>query len=114
MAGPADRVALQGLIADMRGEYARKLPERLAHMELMWREIFAGDASRGMELLRAAHSIAGAAATFGFPEVGKAALDLELVLRPIYADGGARAEADTARIEDRIRHLLRAGAQPPS
>ena len=52
----------------MRQEYARKLPEQLALIESLWHEIAGGSDSRRDELLRTAHSMAGAAATFGLPK----------------------------------------------
>ena len=103
----ADRAALQGFLAEMRAEYARKLPERLAQIESLWREVSGGDASRDAELLRAAHSIAGAAATFGMPEVGSAALELEAALQPPLAGSGALPGADRKHIEEAIAQLLR-------
>ena len=103
----ADPAALQELLADMRDEYARVLPERLAHIESLWREIAGGDDSRREELLRAAHSIAGAAATFGLPGVGDAALELERLLQPVCASGAAPGDRDRSRIWDGIAQLLR-------
>lgn len=87
----ARRAALEQMLAQMRGEYAARLSERLARIETLWREVAAGDTTRGEELVRAAHSIAGAAATFGLPEVGRAALELELALRAAHAAGSAES-----------------------
>jgi HPt (histidine-containing phosphotransfer) domain-containing protein len=103
-----DQAKLQELLVNMRDEYARKLPEKLAHIELLWREVAGGGDSRREELLRAAHSIAGAAATFGLPGVGDAARELERVLQPVGAHGAAPSDRDRSRIEDRIARLLRA------
>lgn len=91
----------------MRGEYARRLPEKLAHLESLWRDMAGGDDSRRDELLRAAHSIAGAAATFGLPDVGNAALELERLLQPVCLSGTALGERDRSRIDDGIARLLR-------
>jgi len=104
----SDPAALQQLLADMRDEYARVLPERLAHIESLWREIAGGNDSRREELLRAAHSIAGAAATFGLPAVGDAALELERLLQAIWASGAAPVDRDRSRIEAGIAQLMRA------
>jgi HPt (histidine-containing phosphotransfer) domain-containing protein len=73
------REELQRMLAEMRGEYARALPAKLALIESLWRE--AAGAPATDELLRAVHSLAGGAGTFGMAEVGHAALELEDDLR---------------------------------
>jgi HPt (histidine-containing phosphotransfer) domain-containing protein len=104
----AGRAALQELLANMRDEYASKLPEKLAHIGWLWRELAGGADSCGGELLRAAHSIAGAAATFGLPGVSKAALELELVLQALCARGGPPHDREAILIDAGIARLLRA------
>ena len=89
----------------MRQEYARKLPEQLALIESLWHEIAGGSDSRRDELLRTAHSMAGAAATFGLPKVGDAALELERVLQPVCTHGRAPNGMDRRQISDRIAQL---------
>jgi len=74
-----DRDELHQALAGMRDEYASALPAKLTLIESLWREIGDGAAKREV-LLRVVHSIAGAAGTFGLPEVGDAALDLENAL----------------------------------
>jgi HPt (histidine-containing phosphotransfer) domain-containing protein len=103
----ANHAAMQVLLADMRNEYARKLPEQLALIESLWREIDGGSDARREQLLRAAHSMAGAAATFGLPDVGNAALELERVLLPVCARGAVPSDRDRSRVDDRIAQLLR-------
>ena len=68
------------MLAQLRSDYARVLPERMSNIESLWREFSASGAGAD-ELLRAVHSIAGGAATFGMPEVGEAAEELEIALR---------------------------------
>lgn len=75
-----DREELNHALAEMRGEFAAGLPAKLARIESLWREIGAGY-PKNEDLLRIVHSMAGAAGTFGFPEVGDAALELEEVLK---------------------------------
>jgi hypothetical protein len=48
----------------------------------------------------------GAAATFGLPGVGNAALELERALQPVCASGGVPNDQDRGRIEDKIAQLL--------
>ena len=107
----ASHAALRTLLADIRDEYARKLPEQLALIDSLWREVAGGSDSRREQLLRAAHSMAGAAATFGLPRVGKAALELERVLQPVCTQGAAPSDRDRIQIEDRIAQL-QISAQP--
>jgi HPt (histidine-containing phosphotransfer) domain-containing protein len=98
---------MQGLLVGMRDEYARKLPEQLTRIEWLWFEMAGGIDSRKDELLRAAHSMAGAAGTFGLPDVGSAALELERALQPVCARGAAPNDGERSRIEGRIAQLLR-------
>ncbi|MCH8113529.1 MAG: Hpt domain-containing protein [Proteobacteria bacterium] len=75
------------------------MPERLEAIEQAWATVEAVDWSGDalMPLFRAAHSLAGAGATFGFPEVGTEARRLadEVLIylkgrRPKSPDGAAR------------------------
>lgn len=100
------RAALEGMLVQMRGEYAAKLPERLAQIETLWRRLAGGDTASGGELVRAAHSIAGAAATFGLPEVGSAARELELALRDSQAGDDVFREACASRVTESVARLL--------
>lgn len=100
-----EKAALEELLADMRNEYASKLPEKLARVELLWHEFANSDDAKREDLLRAVHSIAGSAATFGLPELSTVALELELVLRPLCARSGAPEDEERRRIEDGLAHL---------
>jgi len=91
-----DREELDQALAEMRGEYAAALPEKLACIESLWGEIGAG-APKDQDLLRVVHSIAGAAGTFGLPGVGAAALQLEEALK---------SSRDPALISRAIARLL--------
>jgi HPt (histidine-containing phosphotransfer) domain-containing protein len=104
---PAAQANLQELLAGMRDEYARALPEKLARIEILWREIVGGGDSPRAELLRTAHSMAGAAATFGLPGVGEAARALELALQSVCEGAGAPSDRDRMRIEAGIAELVR-------
>ena len=96
MSDPRDE--LQRMLAGMRLEYAHALPGKLALIESLWREASAG-AARGEDLLRAVHSIAGGAGTFGMAEVGHAARDLEDALR---------SGKDPAHLDDAFARLREA------
>lgn len=88
-AGP--EIELDDELEALRNKFAEGLPERIEVIEQAWRAVetedWSGDAL--MPLFRAAHSLAGAGATFGFPEVG----------------------AEARRLADEVMIYLR-GAQP--
>lgn len=66
----------------LQGQFASALPERLQNIFSLWeqaRELQSND--RWDEMLRQVHSLAGSAATFGFPRLGEQALVLESVLQ---------------------------------
>jgi len=86
-----------------RADYRAALPQRLAQIELLWREVLSGDnATQAMASLeRCAHSLAGSGATFGFAGVGSAARELELAVTPLLdtasaLSAGARSEINLA------------------
>ena len=68
-------IELDDELEALRTRFAEGLPERLEAIEQAWAAVegadWSGDAL--MPLFRAAHSLAGAGATFGFPEVGSEA-----------------------------------------
>lgn len=70
--GTGPEIALDEELEALRVRFAEGLPERLETIEQAWKSVvdedWSGDAL--MPLFRAAHSLAGAGATFGFPEVG--------------------------------------------
>ena len=86
-----------------RADYRAALPQRLAHIELLWCQVLNGDsASQALATLeRCAHSLAGSGATFGFAGVGNAACELELAVTPwletaCALTAGARSEINLA------------------
>jgi len=64
-----------------RESYGRMLPERFARIYRLWTSLLhgGGDCDRH-ELEREAHSLAGSSGTFGWPEIGAAARQLELAV----------------------------------
>ena len=64
-----------------RESYGRTLPERFARIERLWTSVAHGRSGPDREALeREAHSLAGSGGTFGWPEVGNAARQLELAV----------------------------------
>lgn len=77
-------------------DYRAGLPEKLARIDVLWQALGAGasDAGACAELLRALHTIAGSAKTFGLSEVGNAARAAENFLEPFCAGGAMPRAAD--------------------
>jgi HPt (histidine-containing phosphotransfer) domain-containing protein len=89
------RRQLQALSA----EYRSALPERLAQIECLWRELAGGilHPARMADLQRELHTLAGSAKTFGVAEIGEAAAAAESFIEPFCAqaalpDSAGRAE----------------------
>ena len=82
-----------------RAEYGSSLPQRLAQVESLWREVLSHEASPQalVSLERCAHSLAGSSGTFGFAALGDAARVLELALGPLL--NAPHALTPTAKVE---------------
>lgn len=93
-----------------RAEYRLALPGRIAELESRWGGIERGRATPGdlEELLRAAHSLAGSAGTFGLAAVGRGARALEEDLRALIASPDASRAAQVGA----ALHRLRGEARP--
>lgn len=110
---PADPQAYQRMLAEMTAEYRSALPEKLSHIVSLWKELTSGDWSptKCEELHRGAHTIAGAAKTFGLPAVSAAARSLEEALEPL--GGSGKADSDDLRRIGALVEALRNAAAPP-
>jgi DNA-binding response OmpR family regulator len=73
-AASAEEIGADDTLNELRREYRRGLPAKMAHIEAL------AKAGKLAELQRMAHSMAGAAPTFGLAEVGAAAKALEEAL----------------------------------
>ncbi len=95
---PTDPAFLAFLEAQ-RADYRRSLPQRLAQIESLWRQVLNGEAPAQAlaSLERCAHSLAGSGATFGFAALGDAARVLELTVSPLL--NAAQALTPTALSE---------------
>ena len=63
----------------LRAEYRRGMPEKLARVQRLW-ALVSGSKAVGLqlsELCRELHTVAGSAGSFGLPELSKAALAAE-------------------------------------
>ena len=80
-------------------DYRRALPQRLAQIDSLLRQVLSGEAPADTltSLERCAHSLAGSGATFGFSALGEAAKALEQAVKPLH--GPAQAWLPTAQTE---------------
>jgi DNA-binding response OmpR family regulator len=81
-AATAEEIGVDDTLSELRKEYRRGLQLKLARIETLARALAPGLPKRAEfeELLRMAHTMAGAAPTFGLQEVGAAARSLEEAL----------------------------------
>ncbi|NMM09673.1 MAG: hypothetical protein HHJ16_05305 [Polaromonas sp.] len=91
-----------------RADYRRSLPQRLAGIETLWRQILDDrqDAHALDSLERQAHSLAGSSATFGFAALGEAARVVELAVHPLVNSTGSLTPAMTVQVGLAIQTLL--------
>lgn len=85
----ATNPTLQASMDALRRSFAGQLPARADTITQSWQAIRAGSGSMDIprELLRLVHSLAGTSRTYGFPELGQAAKDIELKLQTTYDQG---------------------------
>jgi HPt (histidine-containing phosphotransfer) domain-containing protein len=87
-------------LALQRADYRNGLQDKLAHMSALWSLVVEGHDDRGPigELERAAHSLAGSGATFGFAELGASARALELAVGRVLESAAPPTSAQRAEI----------------
>ncbi|HET7401341.1 MAG TPA: Hpt domain-containing protein [Usitatibacter sp.] len=87
-------------LARQREDYGRALPARVAGLREAWERASASRSDDDYATLqRAAHSIAGSGGTFGFPEAGTAARELETAVE---ARDDSAIGAALARLEETL------------
>ena len=99
-----DADELKRQMAAFSADYRAGLPAKLERIDALWQVLSSGaaDIEAGGELLRALHTIAGSAKTFGLPAVGDAARAAENFFEPFCA-GGAMPQATD---REAFGHLL--------
>ena len=99
-------------LAEFNAEYRRSMPERLREIDVLWSELRLGDVSRERmhALLRALHSIAGSATTFGMPSLSEAAAAAEAWVEPCYERGALPKESRRAELDVLLTDLRRAAS----
>lgn len=93
-------------LQDLREYFAGRLPDRLREIDEAWSRVLASSWSAEplRELHRLVHSLAGAGATFGFPEVTRASRDLERFLKSTL-DAPAGEPDRVVKLLDEIRRV---------
>lgn len=92
----------------LSAEYRSGLPEKLAEIECLWRDLANGvvDPARLTDLRRELHSLAGSAKTFGVAQVGEAALAAEVFLEAFCTQAtlpGPAGQAEFSRLIDVLK-----------
>lgn len=106
-------------LKELQEYFAGRLPERLAELEDAWSAVAASgwQEEEVRKLHRLAHSLTGAGATFGFPEVSRTARALErflkTVLEQIALDGAGPAGEDVFEHVERLLEGVQIAAQAP-
>jgi len=93
---------------ELRELYIRSATEKLAMLEELWQQAVAGHLGEEAvaPLKQFSHRLAGSGGSYGFPAMGDAARELELLL----ADAGrlAASEAEAVRLYERLKSELSA------
>lgn len=89
----------------LNAEYRAGLPARLAEIDVLWAKSNTADAA----LLRALHSMAGSARTFGVQGVSEAAAAAEHYLAP-FCESGTEPKAEQRAEFERLLHELKRAA----
>lgn len=85
MSTPSFDPSVEAQLAELRADYAAKLPQRLGEIEALWQAVqhegWSGPSAQSLH--RVCHTLAGSAGTFGLPAVGQQARALEQILKPL-------------------------------
>jgi diguanylate cyclase (GGDEF)-like protein len=94
-------------LQELRKYFAGRLPERLGEIEQAWAEVRVTGWGAGplRDFHRLAHSLTGAGSTFGFPEVTRAARELERFLKEALGRMGPPADGSGSRVEALLAEL---------
>jgi DNA-binding response OmpR family regulator/HPt (histidine-containing phosphotransfer) domain-containing protein len=106
-----DAIDIDQRLLRLRKSYVVTLHERVERLQQTIRAIRPNDEKRNpasLEEARAlAHSVAGSAATFGYPQVGQISRALEFRLQDIIASGAGIGKNKLEEIEELLQHLAR-------
>ena len=107
MAESLDKNSALEKLAKLQQLFHEQLPDKLCQFEKYWLQLRQGDKDDTalINLHRAAHSLAGAAGTFGAIAVGAAARELEIELKPLLNPGQDQSvgvDAERVNVIDEI------------
>jgi len=106
--------ALEETLKMLRADYTAKLPAALQAIEEIWQHLQNNWQTPILEELHAkVHRIAGAAGSFGFPELGHVAKELEVFLQELHHYPHPAADEERKTINDALI-LIRSKAQFPA
>jgi HPt (histidine-containing phosphotransfer) domain-containing protein len=114
MIEPGAREEFQRFLERQRADYVLALPLKLAEVESLWGAVAKGAAVSDelARLIRAAHSLAGSGAVFGFEELGASGKSLELLLQRLAESPEGPQGKAAAAIEESIAHLRSCAPTP--
>lgn len=102
-------LAFLAFLEAQRADYRSSLPQRMAQIASLWRQVLSGEAPAEAlaSLERCAHSLAGSGATFGFAALGDAARALELAVSPLLDAAHALTPAALSEVSRAVEALQR-------
>ena len=114
--GQPDSTPEAQTLQQMAGQFAAKLPDRLAEIVSLWQALSLGssNASLSKALHRKVHSLTGSATTFGFAPVSEAARRLELQLKPFASSEQAPDPSQLASVASFVEALQRSASCAPT
>jgi HPt (histidine-containing phosphotransfer) domain-containing protein len=93
----------------LRDAFSATLPEKLNAVDILWQNVKQqgiGSTDNTADLYRAVHSLAGSAGTFGHPELGQAARQLEQTIKQHLNDTGALSETVIHVIDTELHQFV--------
>lgn len=96
-------------LEQLRSDYRRSLPQQLTRICALWQQALEGEnpAEALAALERCAHSLAGSGGTFGYPDMGDAAREVELAVSPLLQTACGLTAAAMAGVSGAIELLRR-------
>lgn len=91
-------------LAALRAVYAKKLPDKMRELTVATQSLDGGDGGTASDLRDLAHKLAGSAPTFGFPELGDAARQIERLCDSV-SNAGSMTDDDVADLTERVMAL---------
>ena len=88
---------------ELRAEYRQSLAAKRAALQAQWTQVMRGDAAAIQPLVRALHTLAGSAGTFGFASLSAAARTAEEFLEEKGSALGPPEQAEFERLLQAIR-----------